>query len=179
MLDQQALLHSTLTNAILVASKMLGGHQDLSRYIDQIVSVAPLLDDSHFQDVVSSYKDNMIGFNYAGITVDTEPHIKRYWSNVYFKMLVGGFANSANGLQFETNTNWNVKLYYNNSVVAISYFDPVTREYMAGDIFELELQYALREVWERIEWVAYGHHPRVFPVKTKLNTFSRLKEVKQ
>lgn len=179
MLDQQAVLLASLSNAILVATKMLGGNQDLSRYVDQIISIAPLLDDKRFQDVVDGYKDDMIGLNYTAVTVATEPHIKRYWSNVYFKMLVGGFANSADGLQFETNTNWNVKLYYNNGVVAISYFDPVTREYMAGDIFELELQYALREIWERVEWVAYGHHPRVFPVKTKLNTFSRLKEVKQ
>jgi len=179
MLDQQAVLLSSLSNAILVATKMMGGNQDLSRYVDQIISIAPLLDDKRFQDVVDGYKDDMIGSNYTSVTVATEPYIKRYWSNVYFKILVAEFANSADGLQFETNTNWNVKLYYNNSVVAISYFDPVTREYMTGDIFELDLQHALREVVERIEWVAYGHHPRVFPVKTKHNTFSRLKEVKQ
>lgn len=178
MLDNQALLYAALSNAVILGSKLMGGNNDLSQYVDQIVSLCPLIDDSHFQDVIDGYADNQVVLNYNSVVDTTAPHIKRYWSNTYFKMLVAGFALGGDGLQFDTCTGWKVKLYYNNCIVAISYFDPVTREYLSGDIYELDLQYALREVVERVEWLSFGHHPSVFPVKTKTNTFSQLKEVK-
>lgn len=179
MLDQQAVLYRALQNAILLGGNLLDGHHDITAYVDQIVSIAPLLDDRQFQDVVDSYRDNEIVAQYNSLVEATEPQIKRYWSNVYFKMLVAGFAGGMDGLWFETNTSWTVKLWYNNGVCSISYYNPATREYMSGDIFELELTYVFAEIKERMRWSTYGHHPSVYPVKTKANTFRRLKEVKQ
>lgn len=174
--QETLLIHETIGHIIAgAASKLSNDGGDVTQILDMVTGLAEMDPDHPINAAMKKFEQNEVFVRYySNMEPEVTPELL-YNARCVLLMLVSEVL--GRGFNFKTPGEYDVRVVRSENTFAISYYcDLAFSHTVALDIWEVDLQIALQEVHDRIDWIYRGHNVQSYPLKVKNNHYRPLKE---